>query len=71
MLFEVFKQDEQFKLYLAEITLEKLKAGQPISKSQLFTFAHSALDLKDVRYQVANYLVNTEHFYSMKSKTLF
>jgi hypothetical protein len=29
-----------------------------------------ALDLKDVRYQVANYLVNTEHFYSLRTKSL-
>lgn len=68
VLFEMFKNDEQFKLFLANLTLDKLRSGEPISKYTLYSFANNAFDMKDVRYQIANYLINTEHFYSMKPK---
>ena len=69
-MYEIFRQDEHFKLFLANQILDKLLSGEPISKYTLYTFAHSAFDLKDVRHQVANYLINTEHLYSLKTRLL-
>jgi hypothetical protein len=67
VLIELYKNDKQFRKFLANIFLEKLYKGEAISGNDLMKAVVNTLDLPDYRTELINFLLNSEHFYATRS----
>jgi|LauGreDrversion4_2_1035121.scaffolds.fasta_scaffold97115_1 hypothetical protein len=60
VLIELYKNDKQFRKFLANIFLEKLYKGESISGSELVKVVINSLDLPDYRAEIIDFLLNSE-----------
>ena len=67
VLIELYKNDKQFRKFLANIFLEKLYKGESISGSELVKVVINSLDLPDYRAEIIDFLLNSEQFYALRA----
>lgn len=69
MLIELYRNDKQFRKFLANIFLEKLYKGEAINGNDLMKAVVNTLDLPDYRTDLINFLLNSEHFYATRANS--
>lgn len=62
----MYKNDKQFRKFLANIFLEKLYKGETINGNDLMRAVLNTFDLADYRNDLITFLLNSEHFYATR-----
>lgn len=64
LLVELFKEDYEFKRFLAFNLKEKLVSSSNLNLKDLMTIMVETLDIKDLRGEIVRFILNSEVFYA-------